>query len=319
MNGDSLLILTDFEPDDIIALALLFKNLPPNMCCGVIVGEGGCDKRDAVRALAAMYRAQVIIAEGRRSDKAYPVEMLEAIPSVHNMHALPYMTATNLIEYVLTTQKPTIVALKPAWELYGLPQEMLARATLYMYGSFNFRATFDEVAKNVVAHWLNTSFAHVYLYESYLATGSQSSVNAKNSPALFEALADKMPELTPVMTAWNTSIVLECADTVADRVAEARAAGDCLMKAVESIERNNKIILAILRGGVATQLVLADMALVAAMLTPAIPWTPIAPIVFSDGGYTMATATTQSTKLSAVLNVPFDAVVAAVTALVNRI
>jgi len=318
----SLLIFTDLEPDDLCALTILFKQPKLPSVIDIIVGEGKCDKTRLAQTLATvMSRPNVHIAESRRSDKDYPAALLACLDNTSKTRlSSPFILddASLLIRESLATKNPLVLALKPVTELYAWPRAELAHATLAMYGSFNFRATFgDEHRPADVETWLNTSFKCVYVYESFLATGAQSSVNAENAPALFACIAERYPFLTRAMRAWNSHIVLDCTETVDAAVKKLQDTIEFDMRVINSIERNNKIIGAVVRGGVDTQMVLADMALVAALLAPArIPWTRVGHFHFNDAGYTTLGNESRGVgELWTVRGVAFDQVVATVASL----
>lgn len=301
---DSLIVLTDFEPDDICALIMLLRHASTPARVLIIVGEGRIDKTPLVHALIEQLAPTktVRVVRGDASAKDYPADMGTQL-------VRPNADGTALEQELALAKNPLIVAIKPPHELYALESAKLAHATLAMYGSFNFRCMFDPEARTPerVAHWFNTTFKSVFLYESFLATGTSNSINGENAPELFAHIAREYPFLVGAMRSWNRHIVIDCIDTIKNSTDLTR------------IARNAKCIESVVRGGLETQMVLADMALVAALLLPdRFPWYPVERIEFNEYGYTTPVYGAPPTVRSilVVKDATFDDVVAAVRALI---
>ena len=73
---DSVLLSTDLEPDDVIAIKLLSRKLS-GLPMLVVVGEGPSDKRRIAARMLAKYGLSARIVQGMHSDQPYPTTQIE--------------------------------------------------------------------------------------------------------------------------------------------------------------------------------------------------------------------------------------------------
>lgn len=151
---DGVVLSTDLEPDD----ALAIKALAPRLLgvpLLVVVGEGGVDKRGmAVEMLQAFgLGAHATVAQGRRSAESWPAAVnacyraaaaralaadgpgAAASPRVVEDGELA--VAAELEGFLRRHAAPFALLLKPPHEVLGLPEELLRRTAATLYGSFN--------------------------------------------------------------------------------------------------------------------------------------------------------------------------------------
>jgi hypothetical protein len=144
-----------------------------------------------------------------------------------------------------------------------------------------------------LAAWLNNSFKHILLYESFLATGDQNSVNSLNAPKLFQTIKTNYPGLDKLIQIWNQAIFQQCLESLSEHLEKIKniKSGDTYWESVEKCyykaNRNLKIIGSISQAK-SEQMVLADFGLIIAMLGN-IPDNCITQgfITFDDFGYTI--------------------------------
>lgn len=209
-NYEHIAIATDLEPDDVLALWIIFKeanrqyaesgNYPIDL---VIVGEGNVDvKKMRMEALLNYMNIPdgivIDIVRGKStSDNIFPYDgeeffdkkELEKTPfkehsEVEGMEAIGHFLAKS--------NHPLIIQLKPAQELLSIPSELTKHATILFYGSFNFRKTvkdegfqknenfthlFNDVEKlEGLLKYFESHFKQIAILESYGILGPQASV-----------------------------------------------------------------------------------------------------------------------------------------------
>jgi hypothetical protein len=289
-----LIIMTDLEPDDMLALKLLAAR--GYGCPLLLVGEGDPEvKRRRANAYAPMLNWPARAWAGAPSSKLFPGEVdappaqraltaaLEGVPTPPTEEEL----LAALEAYGLAVPDAKLLCLKPPRELQalwesaqestreGIPKARLlaafARLTLVMYGSFNLRTLGYERTLWMVAP--ETPFRRVVLYESMGGTAEGvKNINQQTVPigALWAdrggstsggVYADYDACLRAACSLWDEDIIRDCRETCAATEA-GRAAGDA--EAVASWDRNYACLVAV-EANKGNQFVAADPVLAVLM------------------------------------------------------
>jgi len=275
-SHDALLVLTDLEPDDVLALYILLKKVDKTFPMLVIVGEGNINKTGMVTSLLNLmcFNNFTVVQGSLNLHKDFP----EAACRVFgNTSPSPDSNVSIEIEEFLTKyDSPLIFGIKPFTELLDVNPDLLAKCVLALYGGFNLRCMSFSVSKDDIAEFVNTSFKHVILYESFYAAGEQNSVNKTNAADLFNImLKSKDPVLVglvKLITIWNDHIADDClltTTTVSKQMNETwkDRQWDKLKKDFDQIyNRNLKVISSIIQAE-NMQMVLADFGLAALLVS----------------------------------------------------
>lgn len=323
---DAVLLLTDLEPDDVIALRMLKNSkMVDDKELLVVVGEGNKSKVQlAVNVLEFYKFTNYTVLEGVNSNKDYPSSCLESYPVVQVNR-----TSKETVEQFLTRHTmPVILCLKPPYELLDLDSSLLKKCQLSIYGSFNLRSVIFRFKKENktydLASFLNNSFARVLLYESFYATGSNS-LNKSLAPDMFNKLEKDEPFMT-LMHGWNQFIVKDCLETtveLSNKMLLEFSKTNINYKQLRDdynrmVDRNLKIVGSMVdEKAEGTQTVLADFGLVAVVcnLSKFMGSLSRGTVSFDDTGYTQFTENAES-SLYLVRNVDFDLLVSTVTDMV---
>jgi hypothetical protein len=207
-------IATDLEPDDVLALKLIFQEAnhlyaqhPENgyPIKLVVVGEGNAAiKKLRMEKMLKDYFSvpvKVEVKEGKStSDNIFPYDG-EELFSKDKLRNIPYPKSedgTNaLITFTKESENPLIIQIKPVQELITLSsnRELAKKATVIFYGSFNFRKSLND--KEVIDYFhfspdtplqfklqtlldhLSKSFKKLGIVESFGVLGEESSVYFK--------------------------------------------------------------------------------------------------------------------------------------------
>lgn len=209
-------IATDLEPDDVLALKIIFQEAnalyhkqPENgyPIQLVIVGEGNSAiKKVRMEALLDHYfnvpdTVKVQVKAGQSTtDNPFPYDGRELFSKeILNQYPFPQTEEGTdaLIKFVKDSEQPLIIQLKPVQELVALSfmSDLAQKTDVIFYGSFNFRKSLHD--PSVVQYFdfasdqpLNTklqalldhlgqNFKKVEIIESYGVLGDQSSVYFK--------------------------------------------------------------------------------------------------------------------------------------------
>jgi len=225
---DAMVVSTDCEPDDFLALKVVAKiqkereRLSNPLPLLIVVGEGkDVDKTSMMRDCAESLGLKCTVVQGKQSSRDYPAGMLTAFGPISFPSAAPTISdparivaAAECVEtvraFLANYQHPLYLMLKPCWELIGLDAALLAKTTLALYGGFNLRCMYEKgQTREWVAEFINKSFCRVVFYESYYATGSENSLSVTEAPHLFKAIATQHSRfwlgVQRCMDAWNDS------------------------------------------------------------------------------------------------------------------
>ena len=313
---DRLCILTDLEPDDILAIYLLFDMVDRDTETLFIVGEGQVSKDAMCHGMCtAMGLTNFTILQGYTSSKDYPLQML----SLFEPTTATFAKASEETLSRFNFDRSLVLGLKPFSELLDFVDvDRFRTATFAFYGSFNLRCMLDRHTAERVADFVNYAFAQTFMYESYFATGEQNSASQANFPLLFDML-DKSVRLRSVLRAveiWNVHIAKDCADTIAELAPQIQALlaqrlWAALGKSVERLVSQNAKVIGSIAQSESKQMVLADFALVG-VLFGAGNDNDVAsyrPVRFSFGAhnYSVVNDSEQSSRLHLIENVDTDA------------
>jgi len=360
---NDLFIETDLESDDLLAIYILLcrgYNIRH-----VVVGEGdSCIKYERMKVywthLHNEFPSQISsvpsILHGMSSSKPFSNDGFDISSNNHDIHELRHRAMelkeikhsksddvkTNeyrltLMSFIEHTNRPLIIALKPMRELFkvwkDIPSELLRKTTLVDYGSFNYRCLWGKDPKeklsnsNLLLEMLSQFKKHI-LYESFLATGLQNSMNKENMSNVYDSLqilsktSHFLQCLFRLISQWNSHLVKQCRDNISkyDLIQEK------LQWQIDAQDRSRRIITSI-ETSIDSQMVLADSALAALLDDENFQPSPTpVNISFDDkgGSYTKVTAVLDdkmmSTSTYSYLNIPFTSIQAKFQEiLVNRI
>ena len=311
---DSIAILTDFEPDDLMGLMIFLNWFCENhgsqafeIPILVITGEGDKDKTVLARNFMRHFHLvdNVQVSTGDLSGTPFP----QAICELYAREDFEPAPADNvsLGEFLDEHDRPLIISLKPPREFLHVSDAIFSKCVLLQYGSFNFREMFKIDPKESVAEMINTAFKQVILYESYFASGQNNSADPVNAKNLFDVLS---PELGIAIAAWSNQICRACVKSVHEISCQMLGLDPNdpeLARLYARLHRNEKIIGKVLDGG-GSQVVLADQGL----LTCAIQYEETfffdqvnGTIAFDSNGYTVHTPS-ENGPVRLIRNVPFD-------------
>lgn len=225
-NANNILIFTDLEPDDLVAIYILSKHITKNQNVMIVVGEGNSYiKFQRMQTYIHILNIKATIIQGYNSNKDFTYDGEDIFSSDHcrmlrdTKKDLDY-DMFNLLNFI--KKKPIIFCFKPPRELIEFNYDFFSDITLFGYMSFNVRClqNTEKVSK------LLNSFKLVIYYESFLAIGSNNSISYT-----LPNFIDKVNYL------WNKDIIEDCRTTIKrlqDKTSDS--------KIEERIKQNQKII-----------------------------------------------------------------------------
>lgn len=264
-------ILTDVEPDDLLALVVLAgSGSPPPQV--LIAGEGNAayKAQQAAAMCSALGWTSTRVLPGAPSGTAWPWEA--GTPSGDsNAHVEAAVAA--LVAAVSADPEGALLCLKP-------PRELIAAAAagtfagmhLVMYGSFNLRCVPVEAARALLAPGC---FASVTLYEQF-GGSEHRSLDRVTAPRLARVLFDApttcaaLLQLRTACAQWNAGILVDCDAAVAECdavLSDATASAADTERAKEKRSRNAQVAELVSQHG-AAQMVAADGVLAALVTRP---------------------------------------------------
>ena len=231
---DAVLISTDVEPDDILALKVLAPRL-----AGVpmlfIVGEGPCDKRQMAEEMLLMFglSESASVVQGARSDNSYPMEALnlyrrgEPSPAVTDdgnggdgggmdRAAEAAAAAAATAAFLERHEAPFALLLKPPHELLGADAALLRKTRAALYGSFNLselRVRMEAAHPAMGAAGsceataaLMNGFGALLWVERSSSVGRDCCIDPISCPEAWPAIRADRP-LSSLIALWNDTIV----------------------------------------------------------------------------------------------------------------
>ncbi len=225
------LVLTDLEPDDLLALILL--------------------------AVCPKYTLYVCPTIPDILPQLLTALTLDGRPS----HC--YTISPADLPEILTITNNILCLMPPLPILSGLN---LTDKHVWYYGGFNFRAVGNN---STVLDLFGKSGSWTHVYESFAATGPNNTLNPVLTPELYELLQKKLPAtyafLCSRISAWNTKILDESRAKVA-ALATRVANGETLTAADTAKYGRSQKIVASVEPFVDTQMLLADSGLAATFI-----------------------------------------------------
>ncbi|CAH6419328.1 Hypothetical protein HVR_LOCUS532 [uncultured virus] len=210
-NNRHVIVITDLEPDDIIAITLLLKRgniLPENLSFIVSAWK---DVNTKARYLRKLLTENFL---NYANTKIYLGEASNA------KHVLPFALGPEEIfpRYRdLNWYNSFIINLAPVRELIALFREdfcFFRECSLAIYGSFNIRSViWSDKIKLKELYQLFDSFDEVIYYETFLATGEKNSISDKG---LLDIIWTRYPFISELIEWWNKSICKECEKNCAE-------------------------------------------------------------------------------------------------------
>ena len=253
---DAVLILSDFEPDDVIALKLLAPRLRGTPIL-LVTGEGNVDKAALGGACLGAYGLDegATVLQGRKSELDYPLGAFSAYPAQHKATVLPTpepAAATAACEAFLKgASAPLALVLKPPHELVGVSADVLGRTACAAYGSFNLAAFREVLGGDAADAAWEAQEALLGAFKRCVLVERSSSVG--RDAILCRAQADIWPHLATdaalvgLLQQWGRTVVHNHARSFAALGAEmtraleaADGAADAFARAKRSLERIDK-------------------------------------------------------------------------------
>ena len=235
---DAVLLSTDLEPDDaiaIIALAQRLKGVP----LLVVVGEGPADKRAMAAELLKscdLDDESILVVQGKRSTAALPDGVTHAYKESaggreHRCRLQPGVEGEEkkvVVDFLRAHAAPFALLLKPPHELLETPVELLKKTRAAMYGSFNLTELRNEMAGADAASdeaRLARQFALMGSFDALLWVERSCSVGrdcvlepdvcaSNGAPAMWRVI-DSDASLTAHIQMWNAETVRAIAKKVA--------------------------------------------------------------------------------------------------------
>jgi len=225
-------VFTDLEPDDYFAL-LLMQKLGYDIRA-IVVGEGdvsikyacalqftqmlGWTNTQVIPGLGSnKYWYRIPIGSDQVDQDGKYMTNLEVVPqSYDDTQFRSFMERFSNTEGKLMILKPMRELMKWYVEAPEHCAKVCSQFEALIYGSFNFRKVFEVSTKEQVANFLCT-FKRTHIYESFLATGSQNSMNDVTDPELHKVLSSFTDTFSDTLRAvtklWNDCIKYDCVDT----------------------------------------------------------------------------------------------------------
>ncbi len=204
---DEIVIATDLEPDDVLALKIIFDEANRLYCLHhkypiqmVIVGEGNSAiKKARMETLLCCYYnvpVKIEVKEGRSTlDNLFPYDG-EELDEKFKAYPFPHQDEGTeaLIQFVKGAKRPLIIQLKPVQELAALSfdKALSQKSDLICYGSFNLRKALDDkeivrsfhftpdqsvsVRLQIMLDQFSKNFKKIGIVETYGVLGNQGSV-----------------------------------------------------------------------------------------------------------------------------------------------
>ncbi len=251
---DRVIVITDLEPDDLIAITMLLKSKELNLktfnqeiifiisAWSNVEQKARFFRKFLLDCFSAYANSQIYLGESSDKKFEFPFEVAanENFPSYQ----------------ILDPSNSLIINLAPIRELMFYHQNIpnvFKNCYLAIYGSFNIRSVIVE-KKLEHTHICNIfySFSGVLCYESFYAVGSN---NNMTDPEILGIIKSNYPYLEKIIKWWNQEIMDDCQNTC----------NDCDSSS-EKYKRNIKVVDAIKKEPY--QFVNADTGLIAVLLEP---------------------------------------------------
>jgi hypothetical protein len=246
-----IIITTDLETDDLVALQMLAKLIPTNVHIIFVVGEGnGTMKYHRMKEYIELFgfngKCTVYQGYDSRSDFKFDGEDVFHKITCEELRKKPRPTDNEeLLKFIQSHKNTPIIMLKPPREFiefWNKDNSLFNETVLIGYMSFNLSVLFEKWTKTQIISFLR-SFKTVIYYETFFANGEDNCIE-HNTNFPF----DKLPVCTHnLMHLWNTDIYQKFSSKEKPTPKQ--------LKIMKSIKENNNI-----------QFVNADCGLIASLL-----------------------------------------------------
>ena len=273
---DGVVISTDLEPDDAIALLALAPRLR-GVPLLVIVGQGAVDKRQMAASMLASFGLDkcATVAQGRDSKASWPSAVSTCYDGLGRQTAATILPAddetsitTHLEAFLAKCSTPFALLLKPPHEFLRVSAAMLQRTAGAMYGSFNLaelregmcaaEPTLTEDMCHTQQEVLLRSFKAMLWVERSLSVGRDGMLDTVATPTAWPLL-EEHPSVLQHVLHWN-AVTLKtmgkklgavAADTAAALEGDGAVLGPTHYGAVEAVvekaDKKVQVMLAIAR------------------------------------------------------------------------
>jgi hypothetical protein len=282
-----------------------------------VTGEGDRSKVELMRSIVEKSgfkdpTTEYVYLDGMRSDKYFPMGIYTTWGVEIPPEGATNIEASTAAIVAAVGEARVLICIKPPRELYN---HKFLGTEMALYGSFNLRCMRKDSKE--MAQWINESFSRVLVYESFIVTGGQNTINPQNGKSFWEAV-DKLavgPQLIQHVREWNNYIATDCGVDVqayatainsiiggvdpnatketsacSNSVADFYSAGvspNAWEKMVGGLERNLKVLKNIIDAD-GMQMVVADMGLAAALSDQSSHMTEyMANLSYNGAGYTV--------------------------------
>jgi len=251
------LLSTDLEPDDVVAIKLLAPKLV-GVPMLVVVGEGGPDKCQFATQMLAAYGIgeSVQVVQGKKSSETYPTDLLEifapeAAASAMRPQIVSGEAAALTASFLASCRAPFALLLKPPHELNGVDAAVLGKTTAAVYGSFNltqFRLALpgelSDEERFAKQETLMHAMRRAMWIERSLSVGRDSVLEPSRAPALWQWLQTDAT-LLAIIRAWNAQTLRGFAPKVERGMQEVSAmleggSGDAFSRVGQALEGLDK-------------------------------------------------------------------------------
>jgi hypothetical protein len=224
IKSSNVIISTDLETDDLMALWMLSKEIPYSNII-FLVGEGNA----LIKKIRMEYYAEILgfknfkVVRGYSSDKNFiydGYDVLTKYTILRSFYLIYYFIMNWLIKILgcedisvkeikkfIIDKTPLIISLKPPRELidiYITNPDIFNECILYGYMSFNLRCLMKKNSKTLIVNFLE-SFKECYYYETYHAIGSNNIIGNNDIDM------EKLPKVVyEVMMYWNKGLLKSC-------------------------------------------------------------------------------------------------------------
>lgn len=216
---DGVLLSTDLEPDDVLAIKLLASKLK-DVPMLVVIGEGNRDKTQLAVSLLAAYGigSSAKVVQGKKTGTTYPSTMLDVFLEAPSGASFTSATiidgdaVARTTRFLETHNAPFALLLKPPRELTNIDAALLGKTAAAVYGSFNLES-FREglLPKNNLTRvlWqegLLSSFKTTLWIERSLSVGRDSTLEPGSK--LWDWIAMDAP-LLQLIYKWNRQKLID--------------------------------------------------------------------------------------------------------------
>jgi len=228
---DGVLVLTDLEADDAIALKVLAARLR-GVPLLVVVGEGDADKTAFAAGLLGWLGldSDAVVVQSRRSTTRFPAQLAHlyaedtgqarvvplpaaALPagSEEAETAAERFAGEQIEAFLIELSHPLALFLKPPHEMLHVSSAAKVKTSAALYGSFNLSQLRDQHwpagRKDALELEFLRSFGAVLWLERSAACGRDCNLDARSAPALWAASVAVDAKLELHIRHWNQAIV----------------------------------------------------------------------------------------------------------------